>query len=90
MVFGSVPLFAYVVHVYLAHALSIVLRVATGQTLVGQFDTMRVQVSHPELLNASGYILAVVYVALDRPQCSRSTRCAAGSPASSAAAATGG
>jgi uncharacterized membrane protein len=63
MVFGSVPLFAYVVHVYLVHALSIVLRVATGQTLVGQFDAMRVQVSHPELLNASGYSLAVVYVA---------------------------
>jgi hypothetical protein len=63
MVFGAVPLFAYVVHVYLAHALSIVLRVATGQTLVGQFDTMRVQISHPEVVHGSGYSLAVVDVA---------------------------
>jgi len=63
MVFGAVPLFAYVVHVYLVHALSIVLRAATGQTLAGQFDTIRVQITHPELLHGSGYSLAVVYVA---------------------------
>jgi uncharacterized membrane protein len=63
MVFGSVPLFAYVLHVYLVHAGSIVLRVLTGQTLAGQFDTLRVEITHPELLNASGYSLVVVYAA---------------------------
>jgi uncharacterized membrane protein len=65
MVFGSVPLFAYVVHVYLVHAGSIVLRVLTGQTLAGQFDTLRVEITQPAgmLLSASGYSLVVVYAA---------------------------
>ena len=62
LVFGSVPLFVYVLHIYLVHALSIVLRALTGQSLAGQFDLMRVSVTHPQLLQ-SGYSLALVYAA---------------------------
>lgn len=63
MVFGAVPLFAYVVHIYLAHALAVLLRVATGQSVAGQFDQMRVLVTNPQLLAGGGYPLAVVYAA---------------------------
>jgi hypothetical protein len=63
MVFGSVPLFAYVVHLYLAHVLAIVLRVATGQSIAGQFDEIRVVLLHPERLEGSGFSLPVVYAA---------------------------
>lgn len=61
MVFGSVPLFAYVVHIYVAHALSVLLRLATGQSLAGQFDLIRVVLTHREVLLGSGYPLWVVY-----------------------------
>jgi hypothetical protein len=58
-----VPLFAYVLHIYLAHVLSIVLRIATGQSLVGQFDEVRAMTLNPEVLRTSGFSLPVVYVA---------------------------
>lgn len=61
LVYGSVPLFAYVLHAYLAHLLSIGLRVLTGQSLVGQFDVIRIVVTRPQLLEGSGYPLWVVY-----------------------------
>lgn len=63
MVFGSVPLCAYVLHVYLAHGLNIGLRLVTGQSIAGQFDQMRVEVLHPQLLEGSGYSLPMVYLA---------------------------
>jgi uncharacterized membrane protein len=62
-VFGAVPLFAYVLHIYLGHALGIVLRWLTGQSLAGQFDELRVRVLHPEVLYGSGFSLGVVYFA---------------------------
>lgn len=63
MAFGAVPLFAYVLHIYIAHALAVLLRLATGQSLAGQFDQMRVLVTDPTLLAGSGFPLAVVYAA---------------------------
>jgi uncharacterized membrane protein len=63
-VFGAVPLFAYVVHLYLAHVLSIVLRYATGQSLAGQFDWMRALVTpERQQMHGSGFPLWVVYAA---------------------------
>lgn len=61
LVFGSVALFAYVLHVYAVHALAIVLRLATGQSLAGQFDEMRVSVLQPKLLEGSGLPAAGFY-----------------------------
>src|ERR1700733_12471220 len=63
LTFGSVPLFFYVIHVYVAHALSIGLRVATHQSFAGQFDELRTLVLHPKALQGSGFSLPVVYVA---------------------------
>jgi uncharacterized membrane protein len=63
LTFGSVPLFFYVIHVYVAHALSIGLRVATHQSLAGQFDQLRTLVLHPQAFHGSGFSLPVVYVA---------------------------
>jgi len=61
LVFGSVPLFAYVLHLYLAHALAILMRLATGQSIAGQIDLVRVQFANPEQLASSGFSLPVVY-----------------------------
>lgn len=63
LIFGSVPLFAYVLHIYLAHVLSILLRIATGQNLQGQFDQVRTFVLNPHALDGSGYSLPIVYLA---------------------------
>ncbi|HUA88130.1 MAG TPA: heparan-alpha-glucosaminide N-acetyltransferase domain-containing protein [Steroidobacteraceae bacterium] len=63
-VFGAVPLFAYVLHLYLAHAASIVLRLATGQSLAGQFDWMRALLTpQRQQMHGSGFPLWVVYAA---------------------------
>jgi uncharacterized membrane protein len=62
LTFGSVPLFFYVIHVYLAHALSISLRIATHQSLAGQFDQLRTLVLNPSTLHGSGFSLPIVYV----------------------------
>ena len=63
LVFGAVPLFAYVLHLYLAHALAIVLRLATGQSTAGLHDLVRNVFFHPERLQGSGFALGLVYLA---------------------------
>jgi hypothetical protein len=61
LVFGSVPLFAYVLHLYLAHTLAILMRLASGQSIAGQIDLVRVQFTHAGELPSTGFSLAVVY-----------------------------
>jgi hypothetical protein len=57
-----VPLFLYVIHVYLVHALAIILRLATGQSAAGLTDHVRTLVLHPQTLQGSGFSLPVVYL----------------------------
>jgi len=61
LVFGSVPLFAYILHLYLAHTLAILMRLAAGQSIAMEFDQMRIAVLHPELFEGTGFSLPVVY-----------------------------
>ena len=62
LTFGAVPLFLYVLHVYAVHAVAILLRLATGQSIAGLIDNVRVIVVQPQLLRGSGFSLPVVYL----------------------------
>jgi uncharacterized membrane protein len=62
LTFGAVPLFLYVVHVYVVHAVAILLRLATGQSIAGLIDNVRVIVLQPQLLRDNGFSLPVVYL----------------------------
>jgi uncharacterized membrane protein len=62
LVFGSVPLFAYVLHLYLAHALGILERRLAGQDASGLYDVIRNAIFHPERLQGTGFSLPVVYL----------------------------
>jgi len=61
--YGSVPLMAYVSHLYVMHLLAIAARVATGQKLDGMFNTVHVFFLTPNALAGTGFPLAVTYVA---------------------------
>lgn len=73
--FGSVPLMAYVAHLYVMHGLSIVVHLAAGQPYMPFIDTMRHFVLSPDLFKGSGFPLWAVYagwaatVALIYPLC---------------------
>ena len=61
--FGSVPLMAYVSHLYVMHLLAIAARAATGQNLDGMFNTIHDIFITPQVFAGSGFPLAVTYVA---------------------------
>jgi uncharacterized membrane protein len=61
--FGAVPLMAYVAHLYVMHALAIVVHAAAGQSLDGMFNTIHDFVVSPGVFAGTGFPLAVTYVA---------------------------
>jgi uncharacterized membrane protein len=61
-VFGSVPLFAYVVHIYLLHAANVVLLLLTHRSTAGAFDQIRNAFFRPEKLAGSSFSLPLVYL----------------------------
>ena len=60
--FGSVPLFAYLSHLYIAHALAILADVLYGANVKGQFDVMSKATFAPETMAGTGLPLYVTYV----------------------------
>jgi uncharacterized membrane protein len=61
--FGSVPLMAYVAHLYVLHLLAIAARAAAGQNLDGMFNTIHNIFVTPQVFVGTGFPLAVVYPA---------------------------
>jgi len=60
-VFGSVPLFAYIAHIYFVHALSLALHAAAGQSTDAQWDAIRNLFLHPQSAAGTGLALPWVY-----------------------------
>lgn len=62
-VFGAVPLFAYLLHLYIAHALAIAAHGALGRPVAGLFDYLRSVVADPaSLAPAIGLPLPLVFI----------------------------
>lgn len=62
-VYGSVPLFAYVLHAYLVHTLSLFTHAALGRPIDGQFDYIRHAFLEPQSVSAIGLPLPATYAA---------------------------
>ena len=60
---GAVPLFIYVVHIYLTHALAIAANAAAGRDVAGLFDTFGKAMSSPDRVQGLGFQLPVVFAA---------------------------
>jgi hypothetical protein len=59
--FGAVPLFAYVLHIYLMHALQILAALATGHDPSFAIDFIRNMIIDPAGLEGTGFSLPVAY-----------------------------
>jgi len=62
-IFGSVPLFAYVLHIYIAHALAIIVNAAMGNPLQGFFNHISNAIFRSQLFEGTGVSLPYVYLA---------------------------
>ena len=62
LTFGSVPLFAYLLHLYIAHGLAIAADVLYGANISGQFDVLSKAMFAPETMAGTGLPLYVTYV----------------------------
>lgn len=60
--FGAVPLMAYVAHLYIVHAVTIVAHLAMGKPLTGQFNSLYMALKHPMALQGTDMPLWVVWV----------------------------
>ena len=61
--FGSVPLMAYVGHLYVLHLVAIAMYAAAGHNLDGMFNTIHDIFVTPQVFEGTGFPLAVVYPA---------------------------
>jgi uncharacterized membrane protein len=59
--YGAVPLFFYVLHLYVLHALAILVRLATGKSVEPLFDVWVTWITHPERIGDSHFPLWVTY-----------------------------
>jgi uncharacterized membrane protein len=60
--FGAVPLFAYVVHLYIAHALTILVHIAMGRNPSGYLNMLTNVFVDPARLQGLGFSLWAVYL----------------------------
>ena len=60
---GAVPLFVYVVHIYLTHAFAVAANATAGRDVAGLFDTFRKAMLSPDRLQGLGFELPVVFAA---------------------------
>ncbi|MBW8882256.1 MAG: DUF1624 domain-containing protein [Asticcacaulis sp.] len=59
---GSVPLMAYLAHLYIMHIVAIIAHLVAGKSLTGQFDTIRIIFTNPQAMNGTGLPLWVTYL----------------------------
>jgi uncharacterized membrane protein len=62
LTFGSVPFFAYLAHLYIAHVLTILAAAVYGANISGQFNVLSKAMFAPETMAGTGLPLYVTYV----------------------------